>query len=469
MTRFLLFVAAVVPAAFLATCAAPEFPDPIATMSDRKVQIDWRISAAEQAKVQGEAKGEDGRRIAALNKIVWESGHPFSLRRVAIDHLIEHDERVFRDNVAKRITLIREYKALKHILDIAVERNWTDFTAAAVRSYARPMHGTPDNKRPERDTIEKLHPGKSLESVVFNVLISDTDSTDAQRVAAWQLLCRLADTETLVNYLQTAPANSALIVDIKAAATDLHAMPINREGIAWLFHLRDPARQAYWNRAKAVVAGLNAEQKKGLELRHLPVLVDADAALLQQSREQLLAKLQALLAGAEHHLNSPNFMGGNKDHPQRLHSWKDQLSWADLVVIQTLSNAVRNPAVVRSLFSQGDRDVKNKGSEHGGVVVFNAGTPAAKNYDPILRLSHNRKFTPRNEMIKRLYTAAAHYHFHAQEYKNRDWAGPGLGDMNTADTMRFNYLVFTFVDENRLNVDYYQHGRVVVDLGTLRR
>ena len=47
--------------------------------------------------------------------------------------------------------------------------------------------------------------------------------------------------------------------------------------------------------------------------------------------------------------------------------------------------------------------------------------------------------------------------------------GDKVPDMQTADRVRFNYLVFTFIDKDRLNVDYYQHGRVVVDLGTLKR
>lgn len=450
---------------FLSACAAPEFKDPVAAMMDRKVQSDWRIDAANQAK----SLGNDPKRITALHKLVWDAGHPFSVRKVAIDHLIELDERDFRDAVAKRITLIREYKALTHIFDIAIERNWTDFTPAAVKSFARPMHGVPDERRPEREVIEKLNPGQTIEQVVFDVLVKETEADNTERVAAWQLLCRLADSESLVTFLQTALSNSALIADLKAAAVDLHAMPVNREGIAWLYFIRDPARQSFWNQAKTAVASLNAEQKKGLELRHLPVLIAADPALVQQSRSQLLAGLQAALKGAEHHLNSPNYMGGNKEHPQRLHAWKEQLVWADLLAIHVLHKAVREPSVVEFLFKQGDRDVKNRGSEHGGVISVVDGKGVATEFPPILRLSHDRKFTPRQEMIEALYTGAAHYHLHAQEHKNRDWAGPGLGDMKTSDTVRFNYLVFTFIDEDRLNVDYYQHGRVVVDLGTLRR
>jgi hypothetical protein len=48
-----------------------------------------------------------------------------------------------------------------------------------------------------------------------------------------------------------------------------------------------------------------------------------------------------------------------------------------------------------------------------------------------------------------------------------EYAGPELGDMNYADNTRANCLVFTFVNEGVMNVDYYRHGRVVIDLGVI--
>ena len=72
-------------------------------------------------------------------------------------------------------------------------------------------------------------------------------------------------------------------------------------------------------------------------------------------------------------------------------------------------------------------------------------------------------------MIVHLFTGVAHYHFHAQDHRNTANAGPGGGDLDNADSWNLNFLVFTFVDRHHLNVDYYQSGRAVVDLGTLQR
>ena len=62
---------------------------------------------------------------------------------------------------------------------------------------------------------------------------------------------------------------------------------------------------------------------------------------------------------------------------------------------------------------------------------------------------------------------ALHFHFHAQQYRNGDHAGPGMGDKNYAQNTRANCLVMTYINETTMNIDYYRHGYVVVDLGTV--
>ena len=54
-----------------------------------------------------------------------------------------------------------------------------------------------------------------------------------------------------------------------------------------------------------------------------------------------------------------------------------------------------------------------------------------------------------------------------KKYRNGDHAGPGMGDKNYATNTRANCLVLTFINENTMNVDYYRHTDVVVDLGTI--
>ena len=206
-----------------------------------------------------------------------------------------------------------------------------------------------------------------------------------------------------------------------------------------------------------------------MQLRHLAILPLLDAKTLAMDRAALLADLQQTLRDEELHLNEGNFDTLMRDYPQRLYNWQDKLSWADLATMRVLYRLVRESSVRQSLFDQGDRDVTNTASEYGGVLDIIDGKPVAKEHEPFYRVSHNRQYAPREEMIRHCYTGLAHYHFHAQSHNNRAHAGPGLGDVETADNLDFNFLVFTFIDKDRLNVDYHQPGGAVVDLGTLRR
>jgi hypothetical protein len=71
--------------------------------------------------------------------------------------------------------------------------------------------------------------------------------------------------------------------------------------------------------------------------------------------------------------------------------------------------------------------------------------------------------------MNRLYTSLFHIHLHAQAYDNRKYAGPHMGDFRFADATRANGLVLTFISADRMNLDFYRHDRVVVDLGTIER
>jgi hypothetical protein len=44
-----------------------------------------------------------------------------------------------------------------------------------------------------------------------------------------------------------------------------------------------------------------------------------------------------------------------------------------------------------------------------------------------------------------------------------------MGDFGYANSTRANCLVFTFIRRDTMNVDYYRHGPLVIDLGTVHR
>ena len=121
------------------------------------------------------------------------------------------------------------------------------------------------------------------------------------------------------------------------------------------------------------------------------------------------------------------------------------------------------------LFRSADADHQDTTTEYGGLLAWRENQPTAVLYKPMIR-HHDRKYIPPAAMTTDGYSSLAHYHFHAHEHENRKYAGPGRGDLKSVgDRQQLNGLTLTFIDRDTLNADFYRHGRVVVDLGTIRR
>lgn len=447
-------------------CASQKhFEDPVAVMRESKDPID-RMAAARQAQV---THVDDPARIAALNNMLWSRGYGSDERCYAIDQLLAHDEHGFREVLARRITRITNRETLAYVCELVIEHQWIEFTPAMVRSNTRPLPFTDNKPRPEVLALESLHPGIPLNEIVFKVFV-DADNTASieEQAAAWSLIWKLADYDQIQALLQTASPANPMVIDLKAAMTDLHCLPQLPEGYLRLAWLRSPERSAYWDKAKAIVAKLDATQIKGLELRHLPILLALDEASRSLSREQLIEAITSQLDNQKHYLRGPTFDGPMSEYPQRFAQAIDQLAWADLATIHLLYVTVQKPQVIEALFKQGDADHVDIGSEHGGVLTIEDDQVNATRFAAMIR-QQDYKFIPSDQMIQSLYTNLAHYHFHAQHYKNRDYAGPSMGDLRMAKKLETHALVFTFINQDEINVDYYQPNGAVADLGVIRR
>ncbi len=462
--RVAVAVVSVMMCAWSASCAVGVYGDPIAVMLDRDTDFRFRRRAAQQAQAQ---LREDPRWPTALQSLLYKPAYPAWQRRYAIDQLIERDEDGFHQMLAKRITAITDAQTLDYVFQLARERGWPGYTAAAIRRYGRPLPGVPDADRPDRRFVELAHPDQRLEEVAFEVFASQHSGASIRdRAAAWEVLCRLVDRPRAESLLEQAADSGPLVVDLKAAVAQLHVLPTTREQLLWLGHLRDPIRRGWWERAAAMVARLGADQRSGLALRHLSILLNVDEAMFSLDRSALLRRLVGLIRGEHHH--TPRREGAIEHVRQDLGYGSDQLSWADLATLCLLTQALRDTSLTQHLFSQAQADRLDTSSEHGGVLDQAGGTIVAKTYAPAIR-RHDRVFYPPQEMIDHLYTALAHYHFHAQRYANHEYAGPGRGDRAFTKRMGFNCLVFTYVGPDHLNVDYYQPDGVVIDLGTINR
>ncbi|MBI1369903.1 MAG: hypothetical protein GC162_14770 [Planctomycetes bacterium] len=457
----------------LTACASgpTHYDHPLAVMLDRQEGLRKRWDAAHQAQAELYA---DPQRIAVLQKLVWERGYPAEFSNYAVDQLVEINEADAKQFLKSAIVLCKDWETLKHIMNIAVERRWVDFVPALVRNYSLRTPVYRDADRPERAAIEALRPGEPIEQVVMEVFAEGTDATITQRAAAWDLLHRLTDDpDKLIAAMRSIKAKDPLVADLQAGATELGVVPDNPETIAWLQVLRSPEHHDFYAAARDVVAALTPEQRHGLELRHLPTLVwfaKTDAAVLKMTRAQLADKLGRFFDAQPHYLKGPTYDGPMDTHPQRLREWQDQMVWADFVVLEMVTRLMSERPSVEQIFAQADADLADKSTEYGGLIrLTDADHPYAHLYKPMVR-RHDLIYYPPKELVLDGYTALAHYHFHAQDYQNQIYAGPGIGDMHRiAATQQFSALVFTFINRDTLNVDYYQPHDVVVDMGVVRR
>ena len=263
--------------------------------------------------------------------------------------------------------------------------------------------------------------------------------------------------------------------DIMEAAFPLTCSQARQEGA--LRMLRTGVAGDLWQRVEPIVADLDAAQRDGLQLRHLPVLhhiAERRPDLLNRPASSLYADLQRRLAQAQTHARTRQ---GDPvaDHPHQLAAWQDELVWADLLVIHLFAEMLEERDIVDRWFAQADADLADRTTEYGGLIRLkppddgSASRPGPVLYEPTVR-RHANAYYPPATLILDGYTALAHYHFHAQRHDNRRHAGPSEGDLRViGDRQQYNGLVLTFIDRDRLNIDYYQQGGVVVDLGTVYR
>lgn len=436
----------------LAGCVPQSYDDPIAVMLDRDVDVRFRRRAAEQYDVEG---FPDERYFKALNQLLWEPTYPDWQRQYAIDRFIEFDQAAFQKTLATRITAIPDWDTRCYLFDLAIQNNWSDFTATAVLSYAQEIKSIPDSDRPERAVIAHGNPGLTVEQAIERVFVNaDGNATRVHQVAAWELLNRLIDRAALIRLLDQSLPNTGLIEDLKASRSYLHVLPSNREGVLWLSYWRDSARRAVWGRMATLAGRLTPQQRRGLELRHLPVMSSVDRAVLAMDAAALRREVQAAV--------------GSQSMAVAVNENSNPLCWADWVVVHLIARSLEDRRLIDALFVQADADFNDKKSEHGGVLDWHDGTMVAQAYEPLVR-RHDRIFYPPHEMVEHLYTAVAHYHFHAQEYRSEQFAKPGRGDLELAQRMSFNGLILTFIDRDTLHASYYQPNGAVIDLSVIQR
>ncbi|MCA9286832.1 MAG: hypothetical protein KDA22_16530 [Phycisphaerales bacterium] len=468
-------LASLLAVALVVGCASDKpLADPIATLTS----TESTPTQQERAMAALDQEPPDDAYIQALRRLLYQPGYTVRVREAALDRLLAIDPDAALRTLEVQMPRLTALDWRRRLCAIVVERDWKDMTPTLVRAWAAPMPGwvDRDDQRPERIALEKLYGKSGVPDVLFTLFVESNGVTQQNlRARCWELLIALGQRDRLVALLadtEVAP-NDATLADLRVTARDLGVIPVNREEILWVRKLREPARAAYWSQAREAVAALGPEQRSNLELRDLAVVValaQVDPALLQATRAELEARIESYLAspaaGSTHRLD---FAGWSGAFPQLFSQWRAELKWTDLAAIVLAIDALQTPEVRSHLFDYADRDLKDRTTEYGGIIRLDEqGRFEVVEFRPRIK-GNDERFEAPQDMLDAGYTGLFHFHFHATSRNNARYAAPAQGDTLYADSVRNNALCFTFIDGSRLNVDFYRHGGVSVDLGEIQR
>jgi hypothetical protein len=416
--------------------------------------------------------------VQALRKMLHQPGWPMATREKAFERLERNDPDALKRTLELQLPRMDALEWRRKLCQMIAQRGWVDMAPTLVRAWAEPRPGwvERDEERPERQALEQLVGKDKVPDYLFQTLL-EADAVSAQnlRTRCWEILVRLGQRERLEALLRDASLkpNDLFLADLRAGALELGLFPANREEILWVRKLREPSRKAFWQDAAVAVQRLPDARRRTLEIRDIPVVVAA-----QRHRPALVAATDdELYSGLEAWLRSPvskpektiDFEGWSGEFRQRLREWRPDLTWGDLLAMSLAVEALQVPQVRAHLFDYADRDVRDKTTEYGGVIrLDDQGRYEVVEFPPRVR-GNDERFEAPQELLDAGYTALFHFHFHATKHENERYAAPAQGDFMYANNTRANALTFTFIKKDLLNVDYYRHGGVSVDLGSIRR
>jgi hypothetical protein len=475
--------------------------DPLTDIRNPEISVKARIESAQRARLAAESGAADGvetRRV--LKDVAWTRRAPTELRLAVLEAIFDDEamEADSRSLAAYMLPLEQDEAVVAYIADVATQRDWTDLTPSLVRCLARRTSTLPDEQRPETTALRTLHAQRPLANIVLDVFLSPgvegetygVDWAQLTRADAWDLLARLDSSGRLRAGLLVSDAYESLTGesaklrdDLRACYKDLRTIPLNAAELTWLSRLRDPRRaanEAWWTQATSAVAMVPQENRPGLSLRHIEPIRWAAAhkpQLLTASRDELFSQLQLRLTGRKMHRRSERSRESDPLLQERLKrgegTGRVTFSWADLLTILVIDDALATDSVRTSLFRQAELDMDDKTTEYGGTLGTadtgeSPGDMTARLFAPrpASRIGDER-FVASADMLRSSDRALAHYHFHAQRWGNARYAGPSPDDRVYAWRQGRACLVITAIRSGVLAIDYYQPNGLILDLGEI--
>ena len=461
--------------AFAAGACTRTPKDPIVALNSSQSPEEQR-GAIEVLRMQTPLS-EDAKR--ALRRSTFAQGFNLGIRQEAFDLLVQEDRKGLQETLETNIVRMESYEFRRWIMEQIGARQMKDFTVVVVNSWAGPVPvwGPDQFKRPEFEAMAALYGKDKVGDALFAVMMEANPLRQASlRARTWEILMRIGERDRLKQLVTSAAVrpDDVMLRDIKKLVDDLGILPETREELIWLGKLRQSASPAYWKMASEALHAVPEAQKANFELRGIPVVLAAHRyapQLLGQTEDQLYTELLADLKGRDAGRYSPNFTGWEtvSKGTEALGTQREKVRWIDLVAARLALMMIADPAVCARIFDIADRDHQDKRTEYGGIVRINdTGAWEVVEIRP-RQTGSDTRFEAPQELFDQGYTSLFHFHFHAQEFEGGAYAGPHVGDFGYAESSRANCLVFSFVKRDTVDVDYYRHGPLVIDLGTVKR
>ncbi len=410
----------------------------------------------------------------SLHQMLWRAGYTNDARQAALDRLWVVDKDGVVRTIRQRLPRMSNWTWLAQLCGWIADRGITELDEALISSWSRPTnHVQREEDRPEYAALAAMHSEDNIVDRIFKSFLESSRAwQEGYRTRCWELLHRLNERPRLVALLASASSSEdPLLDDLRHGAAELGIVPRNREEILWMRAIRDPKAREQWKEAVDAVADMSDLRRLDLELRDVPVAIAARRhapELLLASTNDMLEQIANRVRDRRHYFETEG--GGLADTREELfRHHRAEMTWGDAAAILLALRAMETPQVVAHFFDYAQRDLLDDTTEYGGVLALDAkGRFELIEFMPRIR-QHDRRFNAPQEMLDRAYWSLFHFHFHAQRHRNGDHAGPGMGDKNYANNTRANCLVLTFVNEDTMNVDFYRHGHVIADLGTIER
>jgi len=200
------------------------------------------------------------------------------------------------------------------------------------------------------------------------------------------------------------------------------------------------------------------------DIRDTYTLLELGDEAVTQSGSELIRKIEQRLSSLGHTKRPGSYAGAPDDYPEDFIGQYHLLSYTDLLHIKLLLDSLAHPETIASLREFLQQDFADTETEIGGLSFLQAEKVVFRAYRADRHLGDNQ-YVESPQAIHDAVLCLARWHCHADAGRRGELAGPGIDDLNYAAYFNSSVIVITYINDKKINVDYFTPDRIVIDLG----